>query len=39
MYSFFALQVYMKNHTAAVQSEGPGCSDLGFRTREAEGKI
>ncbi|KAK4828660.1 hypothetical protein QYF61_000378 [Mycteria americana] len=33
------IQVYMKNHTAAVQSEGLQCSDLGFRTRTAEGKI
>lgn len=39
MYSFFTLLFYMKNITAAVHSEGLGCSDLRFKTRIAEGNI
>lgn len=39
MYSSSALQIYMKNHTVAVHSEGLQCSDLGFRPEQQKENI
>lgn len=39
MYSSSALQIYMKNHTVAVHSEGLQCSDLRFRPEQQKENI